>query len=134
MKRLAATFLICGLAAGCSLFQTEEAILSREDISLTWRGELQVSYDAASFQIGFNDHNNEYRIYDDKLANWFVLTCSEKPVCPDQTFKAKVSWTGQKGTMNMKNLEFKVMKTEEDGRFWLWNDSNKIGIIVQDII
>ena len=55
-------------------------LLEGSEISLSWKGVNQVTYNSADYQLGFNDGKNEYRVYDDKLADWFTVTCSQKPV------------------------------------------------------
>lgn len=133
MKRLMFILIVLASAAGCTLYTMEESLLPREDISLTWKGDVQVSYESSSSQMGFNDARNEYRIYSDVLADWFVLKCSERPAGMDHIFQADVSWTGKKSTMTKTGIEFKVVKTDEQGKIWLWNESDKIGIIIKDI-
>ena len=133
MKRLMFILIVLASAAGCTLYTMEESLLPREDISLTWKGDVQVSYESSSSQMGFNDARNEYRIYSDMLADWFVLKCSEKPAGMDHVFQADVSWTGDKSTMTKTGIGFKVVKTDNEGKMWLWNESDKIGIIIKDI-
>ena len=134
MKRLIIILSCIWATTGCVSFSMEEVLLERDGISLSWKGELQVSYDPDSFQLGFNDGRNEYRVYNDRLADWFVVRCSEKPVHMDQTLSADVTWTGKKGQMSVTGIQFKVEKTDENGLVWLWNDSDRIGIIIKNII
>ena len=70
-----------------------EILLQKDDISLTWKGDVQISYSPSTCQLGYNESRNEYRVYDDKLANWFVLKCSEAPSEPGQIISSDVSWT-----------------------------------------
>ncbi len=133
MKRLTIILIVLVSAAGCTLYTMEEVLLPREDISLTWKGDVQVSYEPSSCQMGFNDARNEYRVYSDLLADWFVLKCSGRPAGVDHTFQADVSWTGEKSAVTKTGIEFKVVKTDEEGKMWLWNESDKIGIIIKNM-
>lgn len=108
-------------------------LLEGSEISLSWKGVNQVTYNSADYQLGFNDGKNEYRVYDDKLADWFTVTCSQKPVSEGETIIADVSWTGSKGTKSFTEVEFSVEKTDERGYIWLWSNSKKIGIIIKNI-
>ena len=105
----------------------------QEEISLSWKNAVQIKYDEAGYQIGFNDSNIEYRVYDDKIANWFIIRCSEKPEVIDQVITADVEWTGSKRTKSFTELEFTVEKVNEDGLVWLSNVSNNIGIVIKNI-
>jgi hypothetical protein len=120
-------------ATGCARYTMDEVLLQRSEISLTWKGELQVEYEAEKFQIGFNEHRNEFRVYDDKLANWFIVRLSSFPSYEGEELSATVSWTGKKSTKTFSDLDFKVEQSDEKGHHWLWNESNKIGIIIKNI-
>lgn len=134
MKRLIILLTMAVLTVGCEfLVVSNEFLLSQEEISLSWKNAVQIKYDSASYQMGYNDKNFEYRIYDDKIANWFTVRCSEKPISEGQTIMADVQWTGSKSTMTFTELEFKVEKVGEDGLVWLSNTTNSIGIVIKNI-
>lgn len=133
MKRIIILLSVVLAVSGCYLADTLNFINTPAEISLTWRGEPQVTYESQSYQMGFNDHKNEYRIYEDRLANWFTIRCSEKPVEDEQILTADVTWTGRRSTKTFEGISFTVKKTDENGYVWLWNDSDKIGIIIKHI-
>ena len=123
--------IILIMACSCANYDVNEVLLQKNDISLTWKGEVQISYSPATCQLGYNESRNEYRVYDDKLANWFVLRCNESPTESGQFIYGDISWTGESSIKSIKNLKFKVEKTDTDGKIWLWNQDNGIGIIVK---
>ena len=87
--------LILALAAvSCNRFDVEEILLIRDDVSLTWKGEEQFSYNPASCQLGFNASRNEFRAQTDNLSSWFVIRCYEMPVAEGEEIEADISWTG----------------------------------------
>ena len=134
MKRLIILLTMAVLTVGCEfLVVSNEFLLSQDEISLSWKNAVQIKYDSASYQMGYNDKNFEYRIYDDKIANWFTVRCSEKPISEGQTIMADVQWTGSKSTMTFTEFEFKVEKVGEDGLVWLSNTTNSIGIVIKNI-
>lgn len=130
MKRL---ILICLVLVftGCVRYDIEEILISRDSVSLTWKGVEQFSYDPASCQMSFNASKNEFRAQTDNLAGWFVLTCSEMPVAEGDEIEADLSWTGTTDNRSMKNLDFKVRKVSGDGMIWLWCKSAKIGVTIR---
>ena len=75
---------------GCTYYGSFGGSVRQENISLTWRNTLQVDYYPQTFQIGYNDSTNEYRVYDDRLAYWFMVRCSEKPVEEGQELTADI--------------------------------------------
>ena len=119
---------------GCTNYGSFGAASHHDSISLTWKGTLQVDYYPQTFQLGYNCSTNEYRVYDDRLAYWFTVRCSEKPVEEGQQLTADISWTGKSKTMSLKGIQVKVEKIdEESGLVWLWNQSEKISIVIKNI-
>ena len=127
---LLAVFIV---ATGCTNSILEETFSEGSEVSLTWKGTMQVKYNPEDGQLGYNSKNNEYRVYDDKLSTWYTIQCSEKPVTEDQIIKASVSWTGTDNTKSFNEMVFKVTKTDDTGLVWLWNSSNKIGVIIKNL-
>ena len=121
------------LFVGCTTRdELAEALLENQEISITWKGTVQVSYDPDTFQLGYSSSNNEYRVYDDRLAYWFRVKCSEKPVSEGQTIKADISWTGINKTHEYKDLQLTVKKADGSGLIWLWNSTESLGIIIKN--
>lgn len=128
------TILIAMLfMTGCSLNQSTLGPTVESDlISLTWKETVQVEYDPATYQLGYDSRKNEYRVYDDRLSYWFTVTCSEKPVTEGQILTADVSWTAKSKTKTLKGIKFEVTKTDDTGMVWLWNQANKISIVLKN--
>lgn len=133
MKRIIMTALATAALAGCQRYDVTEILIQRTDISLTWKKELQVSYDPASFQLGYNEERNEYRVYDDKMANWFVIQCDARPANVGQKLRADVTWTGKTNTRTENGIEFSVEKTDRSGHIWMWSKDAKIGVVVRNL-
>ena len=117
--------------SACQFYNIDEVLLSRSDISLTMKGELQMSFDQNTCQIGFNTGRNEYRVYDEKLENWFILRCSAQPTSEGQEIKATLEYTVKGDTKTLNDLEFVVERTSSEGLIWLWNRDKKIGVVVK---
>ena len=133
MKRLIIISILALSIYGCDIYSPDEILLQRSDISLTEKGEVEVDFDTACIQLGFNDRNNEYRAYDDKLSSWFVIRCSERPSAEGQEVSVYVKWTGKKSSKAYQDLTFTVEKMDAE-KVWMWNESNRIGIIIKNII
>lgn len=132
MKRILLLFLAL-TAIGCNRYDIDEILVSRNDISLTWKGVEQFSYDPATCQMGFNASKNEFRAQADNLSEWYIIRLSEMPETEGDETEADISWTGPSDTRSMKGLEFKVKKVSEDGMIWLWCKSAKIGVTIRKL-
>ena len=133
MKRLLIILPLICILIGCNTEFTEEHLMEHSDISLIWKGAVQVSFNESTGQLGYNDADHEYRVYNDKLSDWFTIRCSEEPLEVGQELEADIMWTGDKGIKLYNGLPFSVKKINNNGLIWLWNDSEKIGIIIKDI-
>ncbi len=132
MKRII-IFTAVLAAVGCNPYDIDEILLQRDDISLTVKGELVFSYDPADCQLGQNEESGSFRVFDDKLGNWFILNCRTTPDTEGQSLKADLEYTSQTDTKKLNGLTFMVKKTDRNGYVWLWNDERKIGVIVRKI-
>ncbi len=132
MKRLV-LMLIMLSAVSCIKFDVDEILLVRDDISLTVKGVEQFKYNPVTCQMSHNTSKNEYRIFDDKLSEWVILTCDEMPASEGQKLTADLSWTGSKRQESMKGLSFKVEKTDGSGKIWMWCKDKSIGIVIKNL-
>ena len=133
MKRAILILLTVCLLSGCCTYDVDEILLQKSDISLTWKGTDQFVYDPLTCQLSHNSSTHEYRIFDDKIANWFIVRCSERPDTEGQQIRADVTWTTSNGTKNENNVEFTVKQTDANGQIWLWNKKKSIGIVIKNL-
>ena len=132
MKRFIIMMTAVMSLTGCR-YDIDEILLMREDVSLTWKGEVQMSYNPLTCQMSHNTTDNIFRVYDDALANWFTVRCSERPSHEGQILSADVIWTTRTDTRQEKGLEFKVEKVDGSGQIWMWNKSKSIGIVIKNL-
>ena len=133
MKGIVAIFTILILATGCCRYDIDEVLLMRDDISITQKGTVMMSYDPLKCQMAHDKATNTYRVYDDMIADWFIVKCSERPDNEGQELTADVTWTTAKDTKTEKGLKFVVEKTDAQGHIWMWNKSKKIGIVIKNL-
>jgi hypothetical protein len=133
MKRLIYMMTALVAATSCINNMIDEVLLVRDDISLSIREELLMSFDENKCQLGFNSACYEYRVYDENLANWFVLKCSAKPTSEGQKVTVDLEYTTEKGIKTLADLEFSVVQTSSDGLVWLWNKDRKIGTVIKNL-
>lgn len=128
-------FMVSVLLAlsSCQQYNIEEILTSRNDISLTIKGDLQMSFNENRCQLGYNTERNEFRVYDETFADWFILRCSAKPTSEGQEIAATLEYTTAKNTQTIKGLNLKVHKVSSEGLVWLWDDDKAIGIVVKTL-
>ena len=133
MRRIYAIILGAMLIAGCLPYDIDEILLTREDISITQKGTLIMSYDPLKCQMSHDKATNKYMVYDDMLADWFIVSCATTPDTEGQEVTADVTWTTSKNTRTEKGLVFTVKKIDAQGQIWMWNKSKSIGIVIKNL-
>ena len=134
MIRKAIILIIIAVAASsCCRYDIDEVLLMRNDISMTWKGKEQMAYDPLNCQLSHNHETNTFRVYDDALANWFMISCQTRPSHEGQELTADVSWTTHNDTKHEKGLTFRVEKIDQTGQVWMWNKSKNIGIVIKNL-
>lgn len=124
---------VLATAVSCSLYDIDEVLLRRDDISMTMKGAEQFAYDPLTCQMSHNSTTNEYRIFDDNLSNWLIVKCYERPSDEGQELTADVTWTASSSTRSMKGLTFRVEKMDESGMIWMWCRQKSIGIVIKNL-
>lgn len=131
MKKSITLFFILLCLCGCKRFNPEDHLLPREDISLTVKGEVMLTYDPMTFQLGCNEEMNEFRVFDDNVGNWFTLKCKGRPVIVGDVVSADLIWTTENSTKTRRDLIFSIEKTDSEGKIWLWCKEESIGVVVK---
>ena len=133
MRRFILIMLFSACLAGCNIYDVDEVLIQREDISMTLKATDVLIYKPDTYQLGYNAEKNEFRVFDDQMAYWFILTCTSRPSVVGQEVEADLKWTSPSSTKTKRGLKFEVMKTDAAGHIWLWCDSDAIGLIVKEL-
>ena len=136
MKIALKYMLLCALlltAAGCEPYDIDLVLLSREDVSLTWKGADQIVYEPDTWQIGCNTERNEFRVHDDEMANYFTVKCSARPTDEGQELTADVQWTMISSIKRFEGIRFEVKKVSADGYVWMWSRTHNIGVVLKKL-
>lgn len=131
MKKIFAILLVIFAATGCVEYLPEEILLPMEDISMSIKGEEIMKFDENTCQLGFSDRNNEFRVLDDNLTDWFILRCDAVPSVVEQKVICELEYTTADDVKILTDIVFNVEQTREDGLVWLWNDLRSIGLVIK---
>lgn len=124
--------LVLFCVSACHM-DVEEAQFNQSDISLTIKGDLVMSFNENNCQLGYNTERNEFRVYDEKLENWFIVRCSTGPTSEGQKIKVNLEYTTSKVTKTLNDLDCSVEQISSDGLVWIWNKDKQIGIIIKQL-
>ena len=112
--------------------QPEEEIKHWSDhnteISMSINNNIIMEYHPETWQTGFSEL--KFFAMHDELKSWFKLELDEFPVT-GQKVDGRLTWKARssKGEKTHR-LSFKVVKTDDSGKTWLYNHSQRIGLII----
>ena len=132
--RIAVLFAVTAcMFCSCVKYDLDEILLAKEDLSLTWKGVEQISYDPLTWQLSCNVKNFEYRVHDDSMANYYVIRLSGRPSEEGLDLMADVEWTVATNIKRYEGARFVVKKIGPDGLIWLWSNTQKIGVVIKEM-
>ena len=117
---------------GCNPYDVEEILISRDDVSLTIKGEPIFVYDEGTCQMAYNADRYECRAMNDDVTQYFVLKAHERMTHASQEFTADLTYTYMGNVVAEKDLLFRIEKIDNSiGFAWLWCSDAAIGIVVK---
>lgn len=132
MKRLFLILLpLCICLASCSGKVSEE-FLANPSLCLESDGDVIFSYSPADCQISFNQDKKQFRVMDDTMSKYYMVTLNDMPSSLGQKLSADIVWVSGNGVQNLSDVELKVEKIEGD-QVWLWSSRRKLAVSVRII-
>ena len=120
------------LTGGCVQYDVTEVLLTRDDVSLTIKGNPLFVYDPDNCQVSYNTQKNEYRAMTDDGAKYFVLKADQSLSNFGQEFSADLRYTESGKEKSEKDLTFRIEKiSNSEGLVWLWCPSDNIGLVIK---
>ncbi len=135
MRRIAAIILATIAVLSCSKKPSEPVpeFVGNDNLVLKIKGNNKIEYVPTSFQIGFSRDKKQFRVHNDTMSEYYILTCSELPQNEGQTITCSLKYAANTNISYKDGLEFKVIKRSDNGRYWLWCRRKDISISVQEI-
>ena len=120
------------LMGSCMQYDVTEVLLSRNDISLTVKGNPVFVYQPDNCQVAFNTKRNEYQAMNDDGSEYYVLRAYQTLSSLGQEFSADLRYTESGKEKSEKDLTFRIEKiSNSEGLVWLWCSSDNIGIVIK---
>ncbi|MCQ2145342.1 MAG: hypothetical protein MJY72_06340 [Bacteroidales bacterium] len=136
MRRLF-IIMVAAIAAISAASCTEKALLEeftneKSEIGLTIKGQDIFTYDENSCQLGYDESLRQFRVSDDMMTDYYILTVDNVPEIGYET-QASLIYTTDDDVISQRGLSFKLVKVGRDGTMWFWNKKNTIGAVVRKL-
>lgn len=130
MKKRLVILALCALAAfGCEDDPDLELAKSSGDIRLEIGGKTVFLFDPLTCQTGFDQTGKEFRIHNDDMSEYFVLSLSHIPDQENEFITGDLSWTTPDGISSKKKMALETIQVTED-RMWLLNRGSKTILVL----
>lgn len=117
--------------SGCSCNKLDEDFLNSTTLCLRIKGKTLHKYSPEHCQLGFNEQKKQFRVHNDTMSEYYILTCSSIPTSTGQKINCDLKWSTPSSVSSKSNIEFTVEKIDDNGNIWLWNKSNGIAVSVR---
>lgn len=124
----AALALILSGCSNKSRMNEAEFVTTVSDISLTINGERIFTYYEKNHQLAYDEGKSQFRVMDDDLNNFMVVTLSKMPGNVGDIVDASITYTTDDDILE-RAASFTVSRMDND-KCWLWNEKGKIGVVV----
>lgn len=131
------TYLIICAAAVAVLSSCGKDIAAQEqfqgvcqEAGLTIGGSQTYEFSTASVQMSFNESKKQFRVFDDGMRNYYVVTVDKIPSGEGSAFTADLVWTTATDVRKRSGVKFKVIRVSQD-LLWCWNKKDDIGVVVR---
>lgn len=124
----AALALILSGCSNKSRMNEAEFVTTVSDISLTINGERIFTYYEKNHQLAYDDGKSQFRVMDDDLNNFMVVTLGKMPSNVGDIVDASITYTTDDDILE-RAASFTVSRMDND-KCWLWNEEGKIGVVV----
>lgn len=134
MTRTGLVTLLATLTIICSCTgkgPDSEFLTTPSEFVLSVKGRTVFSAGPYNCQSSSNPKRNEYRVHNDNMSDWYMLSLDSTPVSEGQRVKGSIEWTDSRDVMHKSGLTFQVSKVSNTGRIWLWCRKEEIGAIIQ---
>lgn len=122
------------LSSGCEKgLEPDPGFIADGRLALTVRNSMKVAYLPETYQIGFNAERHQFRIHNDTMSEYYILRCQELPDHQGQKIRCSLKYASEGKAFYKGGLTYEVLKTDDDGTFWLWNTEKGIGASVRVI-
>lgn len=117
---------------GCTKeYKPDDTFMENDDIVLKIKGTELLKYDPMTFQLGYSPEKRQFRVSNDRMSEYYIVTCSSIPEKTDQKIKCSLKYAASSASGSKSDISFVVKKMDGNGVVWLWSSKDNIGVTVK---
>ncbi len=130
--------LACALlAGGCDNNNLNEAdfVTTVSEVCLIVNSQTIMQYDSGIHQMAWHEGKRQFRLMNDTLSDYFVVTLGKMPETMGETVPVELVYTTTTRTTTVSDNFYasKISNTSSGTMYWLWNSHEKIGVVIQEL-
>jgi len=130
MRRLIPLLLTLAVLASCKDDRYLPAFTGAENVCLMQKGKVLCTYDPATYQIGFNRNQGQFRVHTDNMSDYFIVNVDSVPSELGQEVNGSIIWTTATDIFTKRDITLELVRVEGD-KLWLWASQGQIGAVVR---
>ncbi len=132
LRHIILILLAVSLCGCVKTYEPDQFFLEESDMVLKIGGKNKIRYNSDNYQIGYSPDRKQFRLHNDTMSEFFILTCSELPSKQGQKVKCALKYCTANEIDYKTGLEFDVRKIS-DNIIWLWCKKKNIGVTVKTL-
>ncbi|MCD8208453.1 MAG: hypothetical protein LUD72_10985 [Bacteroidales bacterium] len=136
LLKIFALALVATLSYSCeNRFNEADFVTTLDSVCLIINGSPFMEYDQYYHQLAWNGGELQFRMMDDYANDYFIVNLSNMPSQMGEVVSAEIIYTTVdsikefSGSFNASKISYNSSGT----LIWLWNESNRMGAIIQTL-
>ncbi len=137
MKRLfsiSAVILTALTLSSCNPdFNEADFVSTISGVCLMVDGKTVMEYDSNVHQLAWREKDLQFRMMDDSVNDYFVVTLSNIPTEMGEVISAEVQYTTNDSVRTVSGSfnASKISNNSSGAYYWLWDSSDKVAAVIQ---
>ncbi len=134
--KISAVLLIATILSSCEKnFNEADFVTTLSSVCLIVNGSPYMEYDQYYHQLAWRGIDLQFRMTDDYVNDYFVVNLSKMPTEMGEVITAEIIYTTNNSVKDFTGSfnASKISTTNSGTMIWLWNESNRLGAIIQTL-
>ncbi len=134
--RISAIAIVAAMLFSCEKhFNEADFVTTLSSVCLIVNGSPYMEYDQYYHQLAWRSDDLQFRMMDDYANDYFIVNLSNMPTEMGEVISAEIIYTTIDSIKEFSGYfnASKINYTSSGTMIWLWNESNRLGAIIQTL-
>ncbi len=134
--KISALALVAAMSFSCNnRFNEADFVTTLSSVCLILNGSPYMEYDQYYHQLAWRESDLQFRMMDDYANDYFIVNLSNIPSEMGEVVTAEIIYTTVDSVKDFTGSfnASKISSNSSGTMIWLWNESNRMGAIIQTL-